>query len=112
MYITSAVLFVVFITDVTVSSSHTHFYFPSVCCIFLTVWHLKEMWYYVYKNIITHLYGFPGLILKFGERLNREVSPYVSAPSILCLPPWLKYLTQYHIFNYPQLIFPMRIINP
>jgi len=62
-------------------------------------------------SAITHLYGFPGLILKFGERLNREVSPYVSAPSILCLPPWLKYLTQYHIFNYPQLIFPMRIIK-
>jgi hypothetical protein len=64
MYITSAVLFIVFITDVTVSSSHTHFYFPSLCFKCLTVWHLKEMCYYVYKNIITHLFGFPALILK------------------------------------------------
>jgi len=41
--------------------------------------------------------------------MNQEVAPYVSPSSILCLPPGLKYLTQYHIFNYPQLIFPLNM---
>lgn len=101
-------LILVFIIDVTVSSSHTHFYFLSVCCTYLTVWHLKEIWYYVYKNLITHLFGFSYLIQNLVRGWIKKL-PIVFLHPKFCLLPGLKYLTWYHIFSYPQLIFPLNM---
>jgi hypothetical protein len=97
-------LVLVFIIDVTVSSSHTHFYFLSMCCICLTIWHMKEMWYYVYKNLITHLFGFSGLILKFGEAESRIWPLRFSTPNSVSAT-WAQVSNSVTYFQLPSAYF-------